>query len=137
MIVFIRCRKQILECLRVSRLLLDLLNKRLLVLNSMEFGPCPDKVSDSDKGFILRNGASNSAKPGQTCCQSYPSLGGMNVPHVFRWPLTREMIVWLHCPALTTVMTVLSLSMVRGSVNQLIGSLLVISINIYIQKMYT
>ena len=59
----------------------------------MKFGPGPDKVSDSDKGFILRNGPSNSAKPGQTCCQSYPAVGGMSVPHVFRWPLTRVMIV--------------------------------------------
>ena len=78
MIVFIRCRKQILECLRVSRLLLDLLNKRLPVLNPVKFGP--DKVSDSDKGFILRNGPSEfaAAKPRQTCCQSYPARSGWN-----------------------------------------------------------
>ena len=48
----------------VKIIVLDLLNKRLLVLNSMKFGPGPDKVSDSDKGFILRNRPSKSAKLG-------------------------------------------------------------------------
>ena len=49
--------KQIIECLRECQdYLLDLLNKRLLLLNPMKFGP--------DKGFILRNGPSGlSTKP--------------------------------------------------------------------------
>ena len=118
---------------RVSRLLSDLLNRRLLLLNPMKFGP--------DKGFILRNGPSGfSVKPAAKlvakviqqqrewmCLICLMSPGG-------QWP------VWWCLPPLSdvraSVITVLSLSMVNGKC-QSANWITFGHIHQYIQKIYS